>query len=52
MAGGPMRYEDFDIRNSRGFIATNRACHGDVLAAILQFALEPEGTSQPTDALS
>jgi 3'(2'), 5'-bisphosphate nucleotidase len=52
MAGGPMRYEDFDIRNSRGFIATNRACHGDVLAAILQFALEPERTSQPTDALT
>ena len=34
MAGGPMEYEGPDIRNRRGFVATNRACHDAVLAAI------------------
>jgi len=41
-AGRPMGYEDLDIRNRRGFVATNRASHGDVLAAIPQVALEQE----------
>ena len=45
MAGGPMGYEGLDIRNRRGFVATNRACHGDVLAAIPQVALEQERAS-------
>lgn len=40
MAGGPMGYEGLDIKNRRGFVATNRACHGDVLAAIPQVELE------------
>ena len=34
MAGGLMEYEGPDLRNRRGFVATNRACHNDVLAAI------------------
>lgn len=34
MAGGPIRYDEGEIRNGRGFVATNRACHGEVLAAI------------------
>lgn len=29
-----MEYEGPDIRNRRGFVATNRACHDAVLAAI------------------
>ncbi len=45
MAGGPMEYEGLDIRNRRGFVATNRACHGDVLAAISQVGLEQERAS-------
>jgi 3'-phosphoadenosine 5'-phosphosulfate (PAPS) 3'-phosphatase len=39
MAGGPMRYDQAEIKNLRGFVATNRACHGDVLAAIPAWAL-------------
>ena len=39
MAGGPMRYDQAEIKNPRGFVATNRACHGDVLAAIPAWAL-------------
>ena len=34
MAGGQMGYDELDIRNRRGFVATNRACHADLLAAI------------------
>jgi 3'(2'), 5'-bisphosphate nucleotidase len=34
MAGGPIRYEGTELKNTRGFVATNRMCHGDVLAAI------------------
>lgn len=34
MAGGPIEYDGPDVRNRRGFVATNRACHNDVLAAI------------------
>lgn len=45
LTGGPMGYEGLDIRNRRGFVATNRACHGDVLAAIPQVGLEQERTS-------
>ncbi|MDH4252257.1 MAG: 3'(2'),5'-bisphosphate nucleotidase CysQ [Nitrospira sp.] len=40
MAGGPMRYEEPDLKNRRGFVATNHACHGDVLAAIPMSVLE------------
>lgn len=39
MAGGPIRYDEAEIRNRRGFVATNRVCHGDVLAAIPASAL-------------
>jgi 3'(2'), 5'-bisphosphate nucleotidase len=34
MAGGPIGYEGAELKNTRGFVATNRLCHGDVLAAI------------------
>ncbi len=34
MAGGPLRYDEPEIKNTRGFVASNRACHGDLLAAI------------------
>ncbi|MBX3303903.1 MAG: 3'(2'),5'-bisphosphate nucleotidase CysQ [Nitrospira sp.] len=34
MAGGPVRYEDAEIKNRLGFVATNRVCHADLLAAI------------------
>ncbi|MDH4085075.1 MAG: 3'(2'),5'-bisphosphate nucleotidase CysQ [Nitrospira sp.] len=46
MAGGPMRYEDLEIKNRRGFVATNRACHGDVLAAIPMLELGREWPSR------
>ena len=39
MAGGPIRYDDMEIKNRRGFLATNRQCHGDVLATIPWSAL-------------
>ena len=39
MAGGPIRYDELEIKNTRGFVATNRLCHGDVLAAIPGSAL-------------
>jgi hypothetical protein len=34
LAGGPIRYEGAELKNTRGFVATNRMCHGYVLAAI------------------
>jgi len=34
MAGGPLRYDEPEMKNTRGFVASNRACHGDLLAAI------------------
>jgi len=34
MAGGPLRYDDAEIRNRQGFVATNGACHADLLRAI------------------
>ncbi len=39
-----MRYEEPDLKNRRGFVATNRACHGGVLA-ILQIVLEEQSAS-------
>ncbi len=39
MAGGPIRYDESEIQNRRGFVATNRVCHGDILAAIPQSVL-------------
>ncbi len=40
LAGGPLCYEDEDIRNRRGFVATNRLCHREILAAIPQSAID------------
>lgn len=34
MAGGPLRYDDAEIKNKQGFVATNGACHADLLRAI------------------
>lgn len=34
LAGGPIRYQEPELKNTRGFVASNRLCHGDVLAAI------------------
>jgi 3'(2'), 5'-bisphosphate nucleotidase len=34
MAGGPIGYDTAELKNTRGVVATNRLCHGDVLAAI------------------
>lgn len=33
-SGGPLRYDEPEIKNTRGFVASNRVCHGEVLAAI------------------
>lgn len=44
MAGGPLRYVDQDMKNRRGFVATNRVCHGEVLAAIPEAVLEQAST--------
>ncbi|WP_455370824.1 3'(2'),5'-bisphosphate nucleotidase CysQ family protein [Petrachloros mirabilis] len=44
MAGGPLRYDEPEIKNTRGFVASNRACHGDLLAAIPASVL---GTGHP-----
>jgi 3'(2'), 5'-bisphosphate nucleotidase len=40
LAGGPIRYVDPQLKNTRGFVATNRLCYGDVLAAIPASALD------------
>jgi hypothetical protein len=40
-----MRYEEPDLKNRRGFVATNRACPGGVLAAIPQIVLEEQSAS-------
>lgn len=45
MAGGPIRYDTPEIRNTKGFVATNRACHGEMLAAIPTSAL---GVTSPS----
>jgi 3'-phosphoadenosine 5'-phosphosulfate (PAPS) 3'-phosphatase len=34
MAGGPIDYDSAELKNTRGFVATNRLSHADVLAAI------------------
>lgn len=34
LAGGPLCYDGTTLKNLRGFVATNRHCHGDVLAVI------------------
>lgn len=34
LAGGPLCYDGTKLKNLRGFVATNRQCHGDVLLAI------------------
>ena len=39
LAGGPLCYDEAELKNLRGFVATNRRCHGDVLAAIPASAL-------------
>ena len=49
MAGGSMEYDGPDMRNRRGFVATNRACHGDVLAAISASELERGQQTRSTD---
>jgi 3'(2'), 5'-bisphosphate nucleotidase len=33
MTGGPIRYEGAELKNTRGFVSTNRMCQGEVLAA-------------------
>lgn len=49
MAGGPIEYEGPDIRNRRGFVARNRACHDAVLAAISASELQREQRTRPTE---
>ncbi len=49
MAGGPMEYEEPDIRNRGGFVATNGACHDAVLAAISASELKREQQPRPTE---
>lgn len=40
LSGEPIRYNDAEIKNPRGFAATNRACHQAILAAIPESYLE------------
>jgi 3'(2'), 5'-bisphosphate nucleotidase len=40
LAGGPIRYDEVEMKNARGIVATNRFCHGDVLAAVPHSALD------------